>query len=224
MRAGKPAAAILAAVAIVTAGGTVAAHRLDECLQAARIAIEPDHVEVELSLTPGVEVAGAMIDDIDRDGDDSLSATEQQAFVGRVVAALELAHDGRALDLVAGAATFTQIDALRRGEGTIQFRSLAGLTPPSQGAHHVSFTNRYRPEMSVYLANALVPDSDRIAVTAQRRTVEQRDLTIDYTLRPGRSTSVWVLGGVVVALGAVLGGVRLKLEGTGRPEGRPLRQ
>ena len=157
MRGGKPAAAILAAAAIVAAGSTVTAHRLDECLQAARIAIEPDHVQVELSLTPGVEVAGAMIDDIDRDGDDSLSATEQQAFVRRVVAALELAHDGQSLDLVAGTATFPPIDALRRGEGTIQFRSSAGLTPSSQGAHQVSFTNRYRPEMSVYLANALVP-------------------------------------------------------------------
>jgi hypothetical protein len=209
LRADKTVLVVLVATAILGTAGTASAHRLDECLQAARIAIEPDHIEIELSLTPGVEVAAAMLDDIDRDHDESLSATEQQAFVRRVVAALDLAHDGRSLDLVAGAVTFPPMDSLRRGEGAIQLLSSAGLTPQLHGRHQVSFSNRYRPDMSVYLANALVPRSDRIAVTAQRRTVEQRDLRIDYTLHPGRSTSAWILGGVVMALGGVLGGGRL---------------
>jgi hypothetical protein len=50
--------------AACAAGAGVSAHRLDECLQAARIAIEPDHVGLELDLTPGRAVADAIIADI----------------------------------------------------------------------------------------------------------------------------------------------------------------
>jgi hypothetical protein len=48
----------------------------------------------------------------------------------------------------------------------------------------------------VYLANALVPGSDEVAVTAQRRDGEQTELTVDYLLRaaPATSTAAWLLG------------------------------
>jgi hypothetical protein len=50
----------------------------------------------------------------------------------------------------------------------------------------------------VYLANALAPNSDRVSITAQRRDVVQRDLTIDYVLRggPAAPRSTWLLGGL----------------------------
>jgi hypothetical protein len=49
----------------------------------------------------------------------------------------------------------------------------------------------------VYLANALVPRSDRIVITAQRRDTTQRDLTIDYVLRPEPTVlSLWTMAGL----------------------------
>ena len=59
-----------------------------------------------------------------------------------------------------------------------------------------------RRDVSVYLANALVPRSDRVVITAQRRDPAQRDLTIDYVLRPGPDTSAltWLLGGLTGAV------------------------
>ncbi len=60
---------------------------------------------------------------------------------------------------------------------------------------------------SVYLANALVPKSDRIVITAQRRDHAQRELTIDYVLRPGPATAApwWMMGGLTgVAVLALL--------------------
>jgi hypothetical protein len=193
-------------VAATVAASTVSAHRLDECLQAARIAIEPGWIELDMSLTPGVDVADQIVADIDRDGDGSFSPGERQAFATRVFASLDLTHDGRQVDLVTAAMTFPDVDAVGRGEGTIQLRSTAALPAQAAGQHQVSFRNRYRPDVSVYLANALIPESNRIAVTAQRRDPTQRDLTIDYVMGAGQrpSMSIWLLGGVVIGLTALL--------------------
>jgi hypothetical protein len=52
-----------------------------------------------------------------------------------------------------------------------------------------------------------VPRSDRIVITAQRRDTTQRDLTIDYVLRPEPATvlSLWTMVGLTgLALLAVL--------------------
>ena len=197
---------MLIATSIMVTAGAVSAHRLDECLQAARIAIEPERIDLEVSLTPGVDVADTIIGDIDRDGDRSFSTAEQQAFAARVLENLDLNHDGRPVNLAGGPATFPDVDALRRGEGTIHLRSTAALPAQTDGEHQVSFRNRYRPEVTVYLANALVPESNRITVNAQRRNPTQRDLTIDYVIRgaPPASMSTWLLSGVVVALAALL--------------------
>jgi hypothetical protein len=210
LRAGKSAVVLLAVTAAVGAGGGVSAHRLDECLQAARIAIEPSRVELEIDLTPGMAVADAIISDVDRDRDGLLSSGEKQAYVRRVVAAIDLENDGQSLEVTPGVTTFAEIDSLRRGEGMIRLRAEAQLPNQSSGPHHVFFRNRYRPDVSVYLANALVPKSARVAVRAQQREAQQRDLTIDYVVRAddGVPTPMWIVGilsGVSALAGLLIG-------------------
>ena len=51
-RAGNGAASAIALMTAVIVGTALSAHRRDEYLQAARIAIEPGRVELELALTP----------------------------------------------------------------------------------------------------------------------------------------------------------------------------
>ena len=85
------------AAAVFVAGAQASAHRLDELLQAARIGIAEDRVELELDLTPGVAVAEQMLAEIDRDGDGSFSTAEQRAFVDRVLAEMEMTADGKRL-------------------------------------------------------------------------------------------------------------------------------
>ena len=58
----------------IVGGAEVSAHRRDEYLQAARLAIDPGRVQLELDLTPGIALADAIIADIDRNRDGSLSA------------------------------------------------------------------------------------------------------------------------------------------------------
>ena len=189
-------------VTLVTAWGTgVSAHRVDEYLQAARIAIDPDRVQLELDLTPGIALAETILADIDRNRDGALSSEEQRAYGSLVLDALTVDIDGTPVRVELAAAGFPGADEIRRGEGTVRLRLTAALPGLSSGVHHLRFRNRHHPDRSVYLANALVPASDRVSVTAQRRDVNQTELTIDYTLRaaPARPPAAWLLGGLVAA-------------------------
>jgi hypothetical protein len=80
---------------IVGAGSSTSAHRRDEYLQAARIAIDPDRVRVEVDLTAGIAVADAVLAGIDRDHDGTISPEETQAYTAAVRQELWLDVDGQ---------------------------------------------------------------------------------------------------------------------------------
>ncbi len=171
----------------------LSAHRRDEYLQAARLAIAPGRVEVQLDLTPGIAVADAVIAEIDRNGDGVFSTEEQQAYVQRVLGGIGLDVDGQALAAGVTSASFPDAGAFTRGEGVIQLQLEAALPALPAGAHHLTYHNTHHRDIGVYLANALLPDTDRIAIGAQRRGLDQRDLTIDYVLRDESSARVWLI-------------------------------
>ncbi len=190
---------------MLVGGVSTSAHRRDEYLQAARIAVEPDAVHIELDLTPGIEMAAAVIADIDSNRDGSLSIEERRAYSNQVLSALQVEVDGKPLQVALADSGFPESEAMQRGEGTIRLQ-LATTTVPSQstGVHQVLFRNNHHPDGSVYLANALVPTSNRVAVTAQRRVGDQSELTIDYVTRAPAETSltIWLLSSI--AAGAAL--------------------
>jgi hypothetical protein len=192
---------VLALTTAVVGAAEVSAHRRDEYLQAARLAIDPGGVQIELDLTPGIALAEAVIADIDRNRDGSLSEDEQRAYGDLVASAVTLAIDGRPVRAQLAATSFPNVEAMRRGEGTIRLRSSATLAHLSTGPHQLLFRNSHHPDRSVYLANALVPTSDTVAVTAQRRDIDQTELTIDYVLGapPEMSTAAWLLGSIAAA-------------------------
>jgi len=179
----------------------VSAHRRDEYLQAARLAIDPGRVQLELDLTPGIALADTILADIDRNGDGALSAEEQRSYASLVLSALTLEVDGTPVRPRLAATSFPDADSMRRGEGTIRLQSAATLPRVSSGFHQLRFRNRHHPDRSVYLANALVPESNDVAVTAQRRDIDQTELTIDYLLRaaPARPKAAWLMGTIAAA-------------------------
>jgi hypothetical protein len=193
---------VLALMLAVAGVAEVSAHRRDEYLQAARIAIDPGGVQLELDLTPGIALAEAIIGDIDRNRDGVLSPDEQRAYGSVVLGALALEVDGTPLQAQLAAINFPDEEAMRRGEGTIRLQSTATFSRLSTGRHQLLFRNRHDPDRSVYLANALVPGSEHVAVTAQRRDSDQTELTIDYVVRaaPAATTAAW-LGSLVAAMG-----------------------
>ena len=83
----------------------------------------------------------------------------------------------------------------------IRLHAAATLPRVSSGVHQLLFRNGHHPDRSVYLANALVPESHEVSVTAQRRDAAQTEVTIDYVVRtaPARPAAAWLVGGLAVA-------------------------
>jgi hypothetical protein len=191
----------LAVTAVIVFATGLSAHRRDEYLQATRVGIDAGVVQLELDLTPGIALAETIIADIDRNGDGALSADEERAYGDAVVNALTLQIDGTLLRAQLAASSFPDLEAVRRGEGTIRLQSTAVLPSLSTGSHQLLYRNGHHPDRSVYLANAMVPASKAVAVTAQRRDGDQTELTIDYVLRsaPATPLAAWLLGSLAAA-------------------------
>ena len=201
MRASSGRAVVLALTTTLIASTDASAHRTEDYLQAARIGIEPDSVLITLDLTPGIDVAKSFITALDHDGDGSLSNEEQREYAGQVVSALKVETDEWPLRPRVVSWSFPELSAFRRGEGTIRLTVQAALPGVSGGAHRLLFRNAHLAGHSAYLANALVPESARVAVTAQHRDGEQSELTIEYTVRADSTGAMLarVLGRLVAA-------------------------
>jgi hypothetical protein len=189
-------------LAIAVGGGGTSAHRRDEYLQASRLAIDPARVEIVLDLTPGIAVAEQVLADVDSNHDHAISPAETTAYASRVMEAIALDVDGVPLRLELGDRTFPAREAVLNGEGTMRIRASASLPELSAGVHHLHYRNTHRPDLGVYLANALVPESPRIRITGQERDIDQRALTVDYELRraPVRLLSGLAAGVVAAAI------------------------
>jgi hypothetical protein len=201
LRSRSSGAACVALVIAIAGASPVSAHRRDELLQAARVGIAADRIELELSLTPGIAVADDVIGAIDRDGNGVLSTEEQRDYGAVVLAATELRIDGTVVKMGVVSATFPAAGELTDGDRSIELRSAATLPALSSGRHEIVFTNGYRSDISVYLANALKPDSERIVIASQHRDPAQRTLAIHVTIDGGRFATlpVWLFGSGGVA-------------------------
>lgn len=208
MRNSRGSRSSLLGLAIAAAAVTsVSAHRRDEFLEAARLAIDPDRVELQLDLTPGISLADRIIGEIDRDRDGVVSEVETRAYAAVVQRDIGLELDGHALPLTLLESRPASAVAMANGEGTLQLRWDAVLPPLDAGAHRLTFRNGHHNDIGVYLANVLVPASDRVAVTAQDRDADQREFTVRYELKAPPSSALRALlsglSAVLVALTVV---------------------
>jgi hypothetical protein len=178
------------------------AHRLDEYLQATRLSIDIDRVGLEIDLTPGVSVASRVFAWADTNRDGELSTTETEAYARRILSAVVLSVDGRVVPVTLVDSRFPDVRDITAGVGTIRLRAASKIPPASAGRHQLAYVNEYRPDMSVYLVNALVPADSHIRITDQRRDPAQHRLTLDYdvTTHSASFRTSWLLAGLV-ALG-----------------------
>lgn len=155
------------------------AHRLDEYLQAATIAVAADRVEVQLRLTPGADIADTVITGIDRDGDGAVSEAEWEIYATGVREDLLLEADGVALPLRPVDAGFAEIGRMKQGEATILLVFQADL-PPANGRRSLTFGNRHQSGMAVYMVNALVPRDPAVRILGQHRSPDQSSWRLDF--------------------------------------------
>jgi len=177
------------------------AHRLDEYLQASRLSVDRDGVSLEIDLTPGVSVAPQVLALIDTNADGQLSADEGEAYAHQVLNSVELSIDGQPLALILTAEQFPQLREMTLGTGMIRLRASARIPEVSAGRHQVFYRNLHQPEISVYLANALVPSDNQIEISGQNRDYAQHELTVDYSVTPKTAwpRSLWLIAGVAIA-------------------------
>ncbi len=192
------------------------AHRLDELLQATLVGIEPDAVRLELNLTPGVESFPVLLALLDLDHDRQISQVEGETYANRIRSELHLDLDGHPLALQAAGSQFPPLEELRAGLGTLRFMLRAELPPLVAGPHELRYQNRHLPDQSVYLVNAVRPQSPALQVTGQLRNTNQSECRLTFTrtsatsttvsrgqpARTGRVGIVLGLAGLGVALGA----------------------
>jgi hypothetical protein len=180
------------------------AHRLDEYLQATRIAVGQERIDLEVDLTAGANIATQISASIDTNGDGEIGSSERDDYARRVIDAVRMSVDGRALPVTLVWHEFPDRQSMALGVGTIRLRATADVSA-GIGRHELAFLNGHAAASSVYLVNALLPSDQRIQISSQRRDVAQRGVTLDYSVAPG---DVWVRGGWIATAVAMIGILR----------------
>ncbi len=170
----------------------VAAHRLDEYLQATLIGVTRNHVELEVSLTPGVAVLPAVMARIDKDADGWVSPEEEQAYVREVVRDVELRVDGNDVPLQMIGSEFPSLQAMREGLGTIRLNLRAAYSGHELTGHELRFENRHMPGVSVYLVNCLASRDTSFWAGSPERDEAQRSIRFRYSFA---ATNEWPASG-----------------------------
>lgn len=178
MRIGRRIGFVAAAVTLPL---TLSAHRLDEYLQATRLSLASDQIVLKIDLTPGVDTAAAIFASIDNDRDGRISDDEAGAYANRVLDDVVLEVDGERRPVFLASEEFPSFQEMSAGIGVIRIEACApwaGLP----GRHSLFFRNDHRPELGVYLVNALVPESPDIELAGQHRDTLQREFRLLFEL------------------------------------------
>lgn len=160
------------------------AHRLDEYLEATLLTVESGRIGASVRLVPGVAVASAVIASIDTNSDGTISAAEQQDYAWRVTRDLHLSIDGQPLTLRLVSLSFPTVSEMEQGVGEIQLDFVAD-SPRGGTDRRLSFENRHRSDIAVYLVNCLAPRDTNIHITAQSRNENQSLYQLDFVQGDG---------------------------------------
>jgi hypothetical protein len=162
------------------------AHRLDEYLQATRVSVATNRIDLSIDLTPGVAVANQLLGIIDKDRDGRVSEEESVAYAHRVLKEIRVALDEKVLALNLVETSFPALQDVRGGIGVIHLKATAPVGLPVDGNHTLNVINAHLPAISVYLVNALVPKDPAIKITKQTRDELQKHYRLEFSV--SRST------------------------------------
>ena len=171
---------VLAAIGLLSSTSAAQAHRLDEYLQATRIGLSSDRIELTVELTPGSSIGSRILALIDEDGDGRVSDLEARGYAARVVQDLRLELNGRSCTLRVVRVDVPAAADLVDGMGTIHLDLEAVDLSLASGRSSLTFRNDHQPAASVYLVNTLKPSSPRIEVMGQERDRAQQGVCVTF--------------------------------------------
>jgi hypothetical protein len=184
------------------------AHPLDEYVQALKVGVTPGRIDVQLVLTPGINIVSDVLCLIDLDGDDQLSVEEAESYGRRVLADLSARLDERDVILTMTRVELPMPGDLRGGNAVIRIDAVIEHRS-ARGEHRLAIHNAHLPSTSVYLANALLPESRDVRVV--RRSRDSRQQTYELTYAIGGVIGMGWMWTVFAAAGlAVLARARLR--------------
>jgi hypothetical protein len=159
------------------------AHPLDEVLQGAYLTLAPGEVRLELDLTPGTNIADALLQALDANADRIISDAEAQRYARRVLAQSSLTLDDVAVSWALGGVNVPPYGALEAGVATIAIRAVAAR-PDSAGTHVLDYRNDHQPAPSLRTANVFLEPGEgwQYRVVTQQRSDEGARLTVTYTI------------------------------------------
>ena len=161
--------------------GLASAHPVDEVVQGAYLTVAPGQLRLELDLTPGTEVAGAVLKRLDANGDRRISDAEARAFGERVLRQSTLTVDGKAAAWRLERVDTPSYADLEQSTPTLKIYATA--TRPDRAAPQAfSYENRYQPAKSQWIANVFLQPGGggRYRVIGQQHTGDGRGLTVNY--------------------------------------------
>jgi hypothetical protein len=175
--------AVLLGCGLALAASSGFAHRLDEYLQATRIAVSTNRIDLTFELTPGVAVAGKVIERMDLDRNGRISNNEQSAYARQFLKDLTVKLDGNAMALNLTAVSASPLDEMRKGTGVIRMSVTSPAGSLRAGDHTLSLTNAHLPDLSVYLVNALQSRDPAVEIGQQTRDELQKEYQLLFRVR-----------------------------------------
>jgi hypothetical protein len=169
----------VASAILVVAAAPLCAHRLDEYLQGALIAVERSRVQAEVTLTPGVAVVPFVMSAVDKNADGVISEPEQRAYGARLLQDFTLKIDSRRLAPEVVSLRFPAVDEMKEGRGEIQLVLSADL-PKGGRNRKLTFENHHLSRIAAYQVNCLVPRDPRINIASQHRNYAQSFYELEY--------------------------------------------
>ena len=157
------------------------AHPVDEIVQGAYLTLAPGEVRLELDLTPGSEVAGALLRELDANSDARISRAEMLAYGWRVLRQSTLTLDGAVVPWRLQQIRAPSYQNIRTAAATLKIFAVA-VRPERAAPHTLVYLNRYRPAKSQCIANVfLLPGAGwQYRALSQKHDKEGRQLSVAY--------------------------------------------
>jgi hypothetical protein len=167
---------------LILAAGPALAHPYDEVVQGAYLTLAPGQVRLELDLTPGPAVAGALLKALDPDNDQRVTAPEARAYAQQVLNQSSLVLDGAPARWRVERVETPDYASLKLQSDTLKIYAVADR-PDRPGPHTLGYDNRYQPAKSQCIANVFLQPGGgwRYAVTGQKHSPDGRSLTVAFT-------------------------------------------
>lgn len=174
---------VAALFALLVAAISASAHRTSGLLQASLVEVLPTQVRIEVTLTPGIDIAPEIIALLDLNRDGEFSEIESEAWSELFMAKQNVTVDGQSLPLTLQSVRTSPLSEMTSGHAEIVMCFTGALGKLATRSRTIVCVNRYEPIPCAYQCNGLVPKAPGVRINSHRRDARQQELTLEAEFR-----------------------------------------